>query len=173
MRSGQAAQPRGRGAACEARLRIPASVHCSRPCLSNLPRPAPPTLLLPALPSGAPILGTAGVVKPFHSPLPALLICSPYSSTPGRTAKPFNPLLGETFEFVCPEKGFRCAGRGLCCQTYLPPDPGRLQARLQRAAFVPGPHGGGSSASMQQPGSGRAAGPLGPMPPCSTRGAHC
>lgn len=36
---------------------------------------------------------------------------SPYSSTPGRTAKPFNPLLGETFEFVCPEKGFRCAAR--------------------------------------------------------------
>ena len=33
--------------------------------------------------------------------------CSPYSSTPARTAKPFNPLLGETFEFVCPEKGFR------------------------------------------------------------------
>lgn len=29
------------------------------------------------------------------------------SSTLGRTAKPFNPLLGETFEFVCQEKRFR------------------------------------------------------------------
>lgn len=37
----------------------------------------------------------------------AAFAVSPYSSTPGRTAKPFNPLLGETFEFVCPEKGFR------------------------------------------------------------------
>lgn len=33
---------------------------------------------------------------------------SAYGSTVGRTAKPFNPLLGETFEFVCQEKGFRC-----------------------------------------------------------------
>ncbi|PSC68755.1 oxysterol-binding -related 1D isoform X1 [Micractinium conductrix] len=37
----------------------------------------------------------------------AAFAISPYSSTPGRTAKPFNPLLGETFEFVSPEKGFR------------------------------------------------------------------
>jgi len=37
----------------------------------------------------------------------AAFAVSPYSSSPGRTAKPFNPLLGETFEFVCPEKGFR------------------------------------------------------------------
>ncbi|KAL4420270.1 hypothetical protein ABPG77_005610 [Micractinium sp. CCAP 211/92] len=37
----------------------------------------------------------------------AAFAVSPYSSTPGRTAKPFNPLLGETFEFVCPENGFR------------------------------------------------------------------
>jgi hypothetical protein len=40
----------------------------------------------------------------------AAFAVSPYSSTPGRTAKPFNPLLGETFEFVCQEKGLRCAG---------------------------------------------------------------
>lgn len=32
---------------------------------------------------------------------------SNYSSTVGRLAKPFNPLLGETFEYVDPEKEFR------------------------------------------------------------------
>jgi oxysterol-binding protein 1 len=37
----------------------------------------------------------------------AAFAVSAYGSTVGRTSKPFNPLLGETFEFVCPEKGFR------------------------------------------------------------------
>ena len=32
---------------------------------------------------------------------------SGYSNTEGRTRKPFNPLLGETFEYLSPEKGFR------------------------------------------------------------------
>ena len=32
---------------------------------------------------------------------------SRYSGTAGRTNKPFNPLLGETYELVCAEKGFR------------------------------------------------------------------
>jgi len=32
---------------------------------------------------------------------------SGYSNTEGRTRKPFNPLLGENFEYVSPEKGFR------------------------------------------------------------------
>ena len=32
---------------------------------------------------------------------------SAYSGTAGRTSKPFNPLLGETYEFVCAEQGFR------------------------------------------------------------------
>ena len=32
---------------------------------------------------------------------------SGYAGTEGRTRKPFNPLLGETFEYVNPEKGFR------------------------------------------------------------------
>lgn len=32
---------------------------------------------------------------------------SPYSSTEGRTSKPFNPLLGETYELVDEDKGFR------------------------------------------------------------------
>lgn len=51
-------------------------------------------------------------------PTPPFALRSPYSSTPGRTAKPFNPLLGETFEFVCPEKGFRFLAekvRGRAC----------------------------------------------------------
>ena len=32
---------------------------------------------------------------------------SAYAGTSGRTNKPFNPLLGETYEFVCAEQGFR------------------------------------------------------------------
>jgi hypothetical protein len=32
---------------------------------------------------------------------------SEYSSTIGRVAKPFNPLLGETFEYARPDKGYR------------------------------------------------------------------
>jgi len=32
---------------------------------------------------------------------------SPYSSTEGRTSKPFNPLLGETYELCSEDKGFR------------------------------------------------------------------
>lgn len=35
---------------------------------------------------------------------------SGYGGTVGRTTKPFNPLLGETFEFVNPEKGYRFIG---------------------------------------------------------------
>ena len=37
----------------------------------------------------------------------AAFAISPYSSTVGRTSKPFNPLLGETYELVSVEKGFR------------------------------------------------------------------
>ena len=37
----------------------------------------------------------------------AAFAVSAYSATVGRTSKPFNPLLGETYEFVCPERGFR------------------------------------------------------------------
>ena len=38
----------------------------------------------------------------------AAFAVSAYSGTRGgRTCKPFNPLLGETYELVCPEKGFR------------------------------------------------------------------
>ena len=37
----------------------------------------------------------------------ATFAISPYSSTVGRTTKPFNPLLGETYELVHIEKGFR------------------------------------------------------------------
>lgn len=37
----------------------------------------------------------------------AAFAVSGYSSTAGRTSKPFNPLLGETYEIVHPEKGLR------------------------------------------------------------------
>lgn len=44
---------------------------------------------------------------------PRLNVCSAARSAPlgpaavGRTSKPFNPLLGETYELVMQEKGFR------------------------------------------------------------------
>ncbi|KAL2366076.1 hypothetical protein RJZ56_000916 [Blastomyces dermatitidis] len=37
----------------------------------------------------------------------AAFAVSEYASTIGRVAKPFNPLLGETFEYVRPDKGYR------------------------------------------------------------------
>jgi hypothetical protein len=37
----------------------------------------------------------------------AAFAASEYASTIGRVAKPFNPLLGETYEYVRPDKGFR------------------------------------------------------------------
>ena len=37
----------------------------------------------------------------------AAFAVSVYCSTAGRTSKPFNPLLGETYELVHAEKGFR------------------------------------------------------------------
>ena len=39
---------------------------------------------------------------------------SPYSSTAKRSKKPFNPLLFETFEFLCPEKGYRLFTEKVC-----------------------------------------------------------
>src|SRR5215469_7746924 len=37
----------------------------------------------------------------------ATFAASEYASTVGRVAKPFNPLLGETFEYARPDKGYR------------------------------------------------------------------
>ncbi len=47
----------------------------------------------------------AGSIERFL--LVAAFAVSGYSSTAGRTVKPFNPLLGETYELVHAEKGFR------------------------------------------------------------------
>ena len=33
---------------------------------------------------------------------------STFSTTESRTGKPFNPLLGETYEMVRPDRGYRC-----------------------------------------------------------------
>jgi len=44
----------------------------------------------------------------------AAFAASGYSSTVGRTRKPFNPLLGETFEFIAPEKGLRYLSEKVC-----------------------------------------------------------
>lgn len=37
----------------------------------------------------------------------AAFAASEFASTIGRIAKPFNPLLGETYEYVRPDKGYR------------------------------------------------------------------
>eukprot|EP00178_Gracilaria_changii_P012843 TRINITY_DN361_c0_g1_i1.p1 TRINITY_DN361_c0_g1~~TRINITY_DN361_c0_g1_i1.p1 ORF type:complete len:406 (+),score=63.72 TRINITY_DN361_c0_g1_i1:3042-4259(+) len=42
---------------------------------------------------------------PHRAALVAAFVISQYSSTAGRTSKPFNPLLGETFELVLPQRG--------------------------------------------------------------------
>lgn len=39
---------------------------------------------------------------------------SGYSSTEGRTCKPFNPLLGETYEADYPDKGLRFCSEKVC-----------------------------------------------------------
>ena len=44
----------------------------------------------------------------------AAFAMSNYSSTIGRTGKPFNPLLGETFEFVRTDRGFRYLAEQVC-----------------------------------------------------------
>jgi hypothetical protein len=73
---------------------------CFRLILSSAPLPAPPQALLDeaaALPPASPerLLRVAAFAV------------SAYSSTEGRTAKPFNPLLGETYELAAPERGWR------------------------------------------------------------------
>ncbi|CAN8069426.1 unnamed protein product [Agarophyton chilense] len=42
---------------------------------------------------------------PHRAALVAAFVISQYSSTSARTSKPFNPLLGETFELVLPQRG--------------------------------------------------------------------
>lgn len=51
--------------------------------------------------------------------LVAAFAVSGYAGTASRTSKPFNPLLGETYECVFPEKGFRAIcekARGPCAR---------------------------------------------------------
>ena len=45
--------------------------------------------------------------SPERLALTAVYAVSSYSSTQGRTSKPFNPLEAETYELVSPENGFR------------------------------------------------------------------
>jgi hypothetical protein len=45
---------------------------------------------------------------------------SGYASTDGRTCKPFNPLLGETYEADYPDKGLRfCSEKVTCLLFYI------------------------------------------------------
>ena len=46
--------------------------------------------------------------------LVAAFAMSNYSSTVGRTGKPFNPILGETFEVVNDEKQYRYVSEQVC-----------------------------------------------------------
>ncbi|KAJ3321033.1 hypothetical protein HDV06_004692 [Boothiomyces sp. JEL0866] len=50
----------------------------------------------------------------FRVMLVGAFAMSNYSSTVGRTSKPFNPLLGETFELIQPEKQFRYLSEQVC-----------------------------------------------------------
>jgi len=43
---------------------------------------------------------------------------SGYSSTEGRTCKPFNPLLGETYEADYPDKGLKFFSEKVCHHRY-------------------------------------------------------
>lgn len=44
---------------------------------------------------------------------------SGYASTEGRNCKPFNPLLGETYEADFPEKGIRFFSEKVFCREYI------------------------------------------------------
>lgn len=44
----------------------------------------------------------------------AAFAVSGYASTEGRICKPFNPLLGETYEADCPDKGLRFFSEKVC-----------------------------------------------------------
>ena len=56
----------------------------------------------------------------------AAFAVSGYSSTAGRTSKPFNPLLGETYELVHAEKGLRAIVEKVSC---TPASPAPLGVR--------------------------------------------
>ena len=58
----------------------------------------------------------------------AAFAVSGYSGTAGRTTKPFNPLLGETFEFVCQEKVCPVSTRGQVLPRALAATEGALIA---------------------------------------------
>ena len=49
----------------------------------------------------------------------AAFAVSGYAGTNNRTLKPFNPLLGETFEFQYPEQGWRGIAEKVCALPYL------------------------------------------------------
>ena len=49
----------------------------------------------------------------------AAFAVSAYSSTAGRTSKPFNPLLGETYELVHAQKGFRAVVEKVGISSYF------------------------------------------------------
>ncbi len=48
----------------------------------------------------------------------AAFAVSGYSGTNNRTLKPFNPLLGETFEFQYPEQGWRGIAEKVCMASH-------------------------------------------------------
>ena len=50
----------------------------------------------------------------------AAFAVSAYSGTNNRTLKPFNPLLGETFEFQYPEEGWRGVVEKVPCLAACP-----------------------------------------------------
>jgi hypothetical protein len=53
----------------------------------------------------------------------AAFAVSGYASTEGRQCKPFNPLLGETYEADYPDKGLRFFSEKVMLSTPPPPHP--------------------------------------------------
>lgn len=70
-----------------------------------------------------------------------VLSTSRYSGTAGRTNKPFNPLLGETYELLCAEKGFRMLAEKVSLPSSPPsltPQPyAQSDGDLQRHPLAP------------------------------------
>lgn len=66
----------------------------------------------------------------------AAFAVSGYAGTNNRTLKPFNPLLGETFEFQYPEQGWRGIAEKVCALPHPIPDCQITKWRTKCAALL-------------------------------------
>lgn len=61
---------------------------------------------------------------------------SNYASTIGRIAKPFNPMLSETFELVNLDKTYRYSGYTLCSDKRIPLNPFTTEQSANRCHTI-------------------------------------